>query len=112
MFDTWRTHALVVALAAMSAQLIVLVLIGVFHLPDRDFTTSSFRCIALVYVAFAVIVARWFAAEAFRAAQAGGYVRCLCSAQRRVWVSPRCPRRMLVLLHVRLHRYRQESRWL
>ncbi|MEK6350175.1 MAG: hypothetical protein V4764_22025 [Burkholderia sp.] len=110
MRDVWRANALIAAVAAMAAQLIVLLMMDVFHVPDRAFTSLPFHCAAVAYVAAAVLLAHRFAAHAFRGAVASGHV-CLTSADERlVRVAAHCPRRALVLLHLRLHRYRVDRR--
>ncbi|MBN3727969.1 hypothetical protein [Burkholderia sp. Ac-20379] len=110
MRDAWRANAMLAAVAAMSAQLIVLLLIGVFDLPDRAFTTAGFHCAALGYIAATMGLVHRLAARAFRAALASGHVCATSWAERRVRVAAHCPRRLLVLAHVRLHRYRLDCR--
>jgi hypothetical protein len=100
MRDAWRANALIAAVAAMSAQLIVLLMMDVFHVPDRAFTSMPFHCATLAYLA----------AQAFRYALASGYVRLTSPAERLVRVAAHCPRRALVLLHLRLHRYQVDRR--
>ncbi|WP_414441734.1 hypothetical protein [Burkholderia sp. 22PA0106] len=105
MRDAWRANAMLAAVAAMSAQRVVLLLIGVFHLPDRAFTTDGFHCAALVYIGAAMWFVHRLAAQAFRAALASGHVCATSQAERRVRVAAHCPRRLLVLVHLMLHRY-------
>lgn len=110
MRDAWRANVLIAAVAAMSAQLIVLLLMDVFHVPDRAFTSLPFHCAAVAYLAAAVLLVHRLAAQAFRAALASGYVRLTSPAERLVRVASHCPRRPLVLLHLRLHRYQVDRR--
>jgi hypothetical protein len=110
MRDAWRANALIAAVAAMSAQLIVLLMMDVFHVPDRAFTSMPFHCATLAYLAAAVLLVHRLAAQAFRYALASGYVRLTSPAERLVRVAAHCPRRALVLLHLRLHRYQVDRR--
>ncbi|MCM2550965.1 hypothetical protein [Burkholderia glumae] len=102
--EAWRTYLLIAALAASGAQILVLLSIAVLQIPQHHFTTPTFRCATLVYLAVAVAATRAGARFAFRAGLRRGHVRLEPAAPGTVRVSPRCPLRALVLLHLRLRR--------
>ncbi|MBI0330486.1 hypothetical protein [Burkholderia plantarii] len=104
--EAWRTYLLIVALAAFGAQALVLLSIGVLHVPQSDFTTLTFRCVTLAYLVVAVAAVRAGARFAFRAGIGRGQVRVEPAPGGTVQVSRHCPLRLLVLLHIRLHRDR------
>ncbi|WP_070108549.1 hypothetical protein [Burkholderia plantarii] len=104
--EAWRAYLLIAALAAFGAQALVLLSMGVLHVPQRDFTTPTFRCATLAYLVVAVAAVRAGAHFAFRAGIGRGHVLVEPAPGGTVQVSPRCPLRALVLLYIRLHRDR------
>ncbi len=102
--DMLRAHLLVASLTAVGAEALVCVALLVLPVPQRFFSSTSFRLLAIAVIVGGVIVAREFAQAAFESAIEKHYAM----AGRPVGVASRfaveadCPRRWLVVLHLRL----------
>jgi hypothetical protein len=106
--DQCRAHLLVASLAAALIQVMVLGAMIVFDVPVAVFTSNAFHLAVVALVVAAVFLTRKFSDSAFRAALAGNHVWLGNTRHRTVTLSSHCPRRALVVLHVRLNRKRFE----
>ncbi len=100
--DMLRAHLLVASLTAMGAE--VLVCLGLLLLPVSQHALSStpFRLLAIAVIVSGVIVTRQFAHAAFELALHGHYVTSAGRPARPFAIASNCPRRRLVILHLRL----------
>jgi hypothetical protein len=99
-----RAYLLVASLTAAAIQVLVLVTMRVFGVPETFFTSSVFRMAVLGLLVAAVVLTRRFADAAFRTAQAGNHLATGGEPHDIVTVSSRCPQRAWVVLHVRFSR--------
>lgn len=103
--EQWRAYLFVAALAAVAIQAVVFIAILVLHVRTDVFTSPPFRIGVVAAIAGAVHVVRLLARDAFRDAIANRHAQVVGWQHRTVTVSAHCPRRVLVLLHVRLNRH-------
>jgi Na+/serine symporter len=102
--DMLRAHLLVASLTAVGAEALVCIALLVLPLSQQFFGSASFRLFAIAVVVGGVIGAREFAQAAFEAAVDKHHAMPAgCAA----WpvefaVDADCPRRWLVVLHLRL----------
>ncbi|WP_233801668.1 hypothetical protein [Paraburkholderia sp. HP33-1] len=100
--DMLRAHLLVASLTAVGAEALLCVALPVLPVSESFFGSTSFRMFALVLIVGSVVVAREFAQVAFEFAVRRDYA---IRAVRDAWpavIAANCPRRWLVVLHLRL----------
>ena len=102
--DMLRAHLLVASLTAVGTEAVVCVALLVLPVSQQFFVSTSFRLLAIAVIVGGVIVAREFAQAAFAFAVEHHHA---LPANRSAWpvefeVTPDCPRRWLVILHLRL----------
>lgn len=102
--DMLRAHLLVASLTAMGAEVLVCITLLVVPVTQAFFGSASFRLFAMAVIVGGVIVAREFAQAAFESAIDSHHARAV---NRSAWpvefaVEVDCPRRWLVVLHLRL----------
>lgn len=97
-----RAHLLVASLTAMGAE--ALVCLGLLVLPVSPYALSStpFRLLAIAVIVSGVIVTRQFAHAAFELALQEHYATGTGRAAWPFSIASNCPRRWLVILHLRL----------
>ncbi|WP_322015695.1 hypothetical protein [Paraburkholderia sp. J12] len=105
LIEQLRTYLQLAALSAILIQAVVFIAILVLQVPQAVFTSAPFRVGAAVAVALSVYAMRGLARDAFRDALASRHARLVGWQRRTVALGPECPRRLLVLLHVRLNRH-------
>ncbi|MBN3846531.1 hypothetical protein G3N58_06745 [Paraburkholderia sp. Ac-20342] len=99
--DMLRAHLLVASVTAMGADTLLCVTLPMLPVSHTFFASMSFRLFALALIVGGVVVAREFAQVAFEFAvkhdyaTAGGHVSPVA-------IAAGCPRRWLVVLHLRL----------
>ncbi|EIF31079.1 hypothetical protein BCh11DRAFT_06595 [Burkholderia sp. Ch1-1] len=100
--DMLRAHLLVASLTAMGTE--VLVCLGLLLLPvsQHAFNSTPFRLLAIAVIVSGVIVTRQFAHAAFELAREGHYATGAGRPARPFAIASNCPRRWLVILHLRL----------
>ncbi|ASV99229.1 hypothetical protein [Paraburkholderia aromaticivorans] len=100
--DMLRAHLMVASLTAMGAE--VLVCLGLLLLPVSRyaFGSTSFRLLAVAVIVSGVIVTRHVAHLAFEFALRGHYASGGGRPAQSVAIASNCPRRWLVILHLRL----------
>ncbi|PXW14564.1 hypothetical protein [Paraburkholderia caballeronis] len=103
-----RAYLLVASLAATFIDAVVIVALCVFDVPEHVFQSFPFRIGVLIAVAVTLVVARNVAGFAFRSAVESRHAVVSDAPCRTVSVSADCPRRVLVIFHVRLNRRRLE----
>ncbi|NIE86144.1 MULTISPECIES: hypothetical protein [unclassified Burkholderia] len=106
LLDACRADLLVASLAALAAQSAMLLSILLLGVPTRDFTTPLFHHIVLAYLVGATVIVRRLARHAFHAAVESERVRLSSTPEPHVQVDDPCPLRVLVVLHIHLHRQR------
>jgi hypothetical protein len=100
--DMLRAHLLVASLTAVGAEVLVCVALLVLPVSPHLFGSTAFRLLALALIVSGVIVTREFAQVAFDIALSHHYVLPDERLARPLAVAPDCPRRWLVVLHLRL----------
>lgn len=99
---------MVASLTAMGAEVLVCLALLVLPVSPHAFSSAPFRLLAVALIISGVIVTREFAQAAFELALQGHYATRATQATqagRRAWpvaVASSCPRRWLVILHLRL----------
>jgi hypothetical protein len=102
--DMLRAHLLVASLTAVGAEVLVCVALLILPVSQAFFGSASFRLFAMALIVGGVITAREFAQAAFESAIEQHHAMPL---RRSAWpdafaVRADCPRRWLVVLHLRL----------
>ena len=97
--DMLRAHLLVASLTAAGAQAVLCIALLLEPVPEQFFASAPFRLLAIVVMIGGVIATREFAHAAFQIAVKRRHTMSGASA---VQVAPDCPRRWLVILHLRL----------
>ncbi|WP_043201988.1 hypothetical protein [Paraburkholderia acidipaludis] len=100
-----RAYLYLAGLAATLIQAVVFISIVIFRVPQDIFTAPAFRIGIAVAIAGVTWGLRHLAREAFRSALASRHAHLVGWERRTVALSAQCPRRSLVLLHVRLNRH-------
>ncbi|MFP6562793.1 hypothetical protein WJ542_31510 [Paraburkholderia sp. B3] len=98
-----RAYLYLAGLAAILIQAVVFIAIFVFRVPQEVFATPAFRIGVVLAIAGITWGLRHLAREAFRNALASRHAHLVGWERRTVALSAQCPRRRLVLLHVRLN---------
>lgn len=99
--DQLRANLVVASLAATFLQSWAMLAIAVLGVPQSVFTSSIFRLLAILFVVSVVAGVHVLANASFHAAIEYGYARLGGGCDRAVVLSPYCPRRSLVALHLR-----------
>ncbi|PCE22159.1 hypothetical protein BWP39_21025 [Paraburkholderia acidicola] len=99
--DMLRVHLMAACFAAMGIQVVALLALLVSPLSEQTFDSTAFRICAIVMIGIAVIGARRFAQLAYDAAVQSAHATVQTHRARPVAVSHDCPRRELVVLHLR-----------
>jgi hypothetical protein len=105
LIEQLRAYLQLAALSAILIQAVVFIAIVVLQVPQAVFTSALFRIGAALAIAVSVYAMRGLARDAFRDALASRHARLVGWQRRTVALGPECPRRLLVLLHVRLNRH-------
>ncbi|HEX3378958.1 MAG TPA: hypothetical protein VHU21_04025 [Paraburkholderia sp.] len=99
--DMLRAHLLVASLTAVGTEALLCIALPVLPVSDAFFASASFRLFALALIVGGVVIAREFAEVAFEVAVRRDHaVRAVLE-----WpaaIASNCPRRWLVVLHLRL----------
>ena len=100
--DMLRAHLLVASLTAMGAEVLACLVLLVLPVSQNDLGSMPFRLLAAAVIVGGVIVTRQFAHAAFELALQGHYATGAGRSARVVAIASNCPRRWLVILHLRL----------
>ncbi|HEX3381493.1 MAG TPA: hypothetical protein VHU21_17115, partial [Paraburkholderia sp.] len=102
--DMLRAHLLVASLTAVGTEAVVCVALLVLPVSPQFFGSTSFRLFVIALIVGGVIVAREFAQAAFALAVDRHHAMPVNQSTVPVEfaVTPDCPRRWLVILHLRL----------
>lgn len=102
-----RAYLLVASLGAACIDACVVIAMFVFDVPERTFTSTDFRIAMAASLLLLILASRSLAAVAYRAAIASRHAAVDATQGRcRVALRDDCPNRLLVLLHIRIHRQR------
>jgi hypothetical protein len=100
-----RAYLLVASLGAACIDACVVIAMLVFDLPERIFTSADFRIAMALSLLLLMFAARSLAAVAYQAALATRHATVNgVRGRSRVALRDDCPNRLLVLLHIRIHR--------
>ncbi|NUY35208.1 hypothetical protein F0160_32690 [Paraburkholderia sp. JPY303] len=100
--DMLRAHLLVASLTAAGTEALLCIALPVVPVSDAFFASASFRLFALGLIIGGVVIAREFSEVAFELAVRRDYAIRAARGARPAVVSANCPRRWLVVLHLRL----------
>jgi hypothetical protein len=102
--DMLRAHLLVASLTAAGTELVICVALLVLPVSRHFVGSTSFRLLAIAVIISGVLVAREFAQDAFEFAIESRHARQVnrFNCPPGFAVPPDCPRRWLVILHLRL----------
>ncbi|NML31143.1 hypothetical protein [Paraburkholderia antibiotica] len=100
--DMLRAHLLIASLTAVGVEVVLCLALPVLPVPEAFFDSTSFRLFALAVIVGGVAVAREFAQDAFYSALQRDFVTPAGVGNASVALAPDCPRRWLVVLHLRL----------
>jgi hypothetical protein len=92
------------SLAAAAIQMAALLSIGLFGVPEAVFTSGPFRLVATASIVCIVLLVKRIARAAFLSALSLDYATITDTHSNATSVSPVCPVRMLVILHLRFNR--------
>lgn len=95
-----RAHVVTACVAATAIDVAVVCLLFFCKFPESTFETTSFRALTFTLLLAAVLVARHAAHLAFRDAIRRRHARFVGPQEDAVCVSPLCPARRLVILHL------------
>jgi hypothetical protein len=99
-----RAYLVTASLAAAAIQMGALVSIGLFGVPEDVFTSGTFRLAAAATIVCIVLLIKRIARAAFLSALSHEYAIVTDAQSNATSVSPICPVRTLVILHLRLNR--------
>lgn len=102
--DMLRAYLITASLAATLMEAFILLALFPFSVPAADFQSTPFRLMACVLIVGAVMLVRQLARAAYRSAVANKYATFRGSQSQVVALSPGCPGRSLVILHLRFNR--------
>ncbi|MFM0740202.1 hypothetical protein PQQ51_23430 [Paraburkholderia xenovorans] len=100
--DMLRAHLMAASVTAMGAEVVVCIALLISRVSQQTLSSPSFRLFALAVIVVGVIVIRRVAQAAFELAIAGRRVVPCLSPLRPAQVLTDCPRKRLVILHLRL----------
>jgi hypothetical protein len=99
--DMLRAHLMVASLTAMGAEALMLLVLLVLPIPPQTASSTLFRLLALAVIMSGVIVMRQLAHAAFDLALQSHHAAPENWPTRSVSIAANCPRRWLVILHLR-----------
>jgi hypothetical protein len=99
-----RAYVLTASLAAAAIQLAALLSIVLFGVSEDVFSSTTFRLAAVATIVCVVLVTKRIARAAFISALSHDYATITDARSNATSVSPACPVRMLVVLHLRFNR--------
>lgn len=100
-----RAYLLVASMGAACIDACVVIAMLIFDVPERIFTSADFRIAMAISLLLLMLAARSLAAVAYRAALTTRHATVNGVRDRsRVALRDDCPHRLLVLLHIRIHR--------
>jgi hypothetical protein len=102
--DMLRAYLLTASLAAIAIEAAALLSIGLFGVSEDVFTSMTFRVASIVAIVCMVLVTRQVARAAFVSALSHRYASFSEEHSNAIILSPACPDRMLVSLHLRFNR--------
>lgn len=102
--DMLRAYLLTASLAAAAIEVAALLSLGLSGVSDDIFTSTTFRAAAVVAVVCIVMVTKLVAHAAFVSAVSHRYTAFSDACSHSISVSPVCPARRLVILHLRFNR--------
>jgi hypothetical protein len=102
--DMLRAYLMTASLASVFIATLALAALAVFGISDQTFQTQEFRAGAVAAVIFLVLLTRQAAKLAFHTAVANRHTSPIGQRGHRISVSRECPRRQLVILHLRFSR--------
>jgi hypothetical protein len=100
--DMLRAHLLVASLTAAGTEALLCIALPVLPVSDAFFASASFRLFVIALMVGGVVIAREFSQVAFEFAVRRNFA---FRAVREAWpvaIAANCPRRWLVVLHLRL----------
>ncbi|NKJ45662.1 hypothetical protein CIC12_02655 [Burkholderia sp. SG-MS1] len=100
--DMLRAHLLIASLTAVGTEAIVCVALLVLPVSQQFFGSTAFRLLAVAVIVGGVVVTREFAQAAFQIAVKSRHMLPAERCELPVEIGPDCPRRWLVILHLRL----------
>jgi hypothetical protein len=99
-----RAYLLTASLAAAAIQMAALVSIGLFGVSEYVFASLTFRFAAAATIVCIVLFIKRIARAAFVSALSQRYATVTDAHSNTMSISPVCPVRMLVILHLRFDR--------
>ena len=102
--DMLRAYLVTASLAAAAIEAAALVSIILFGVSEAVFTSTTFRVASVVAIVCTVLVTKRVARAAFVSALSHHYAAFTDAHVGIISVSPVCPVRMLVILHLRFNR--------
>jgi hypothetical protein len=100
--DMLRAHLLVASVTAAGTEALLGIALPVLPVSDAFFASVSFRLVALAVIVGGVVIAREFAQAAFELAVRRDFAIRAARGARPAVIAVNCPRRWLVVLHLRL----------
>ncbi|WP_233849169.1 hypothetical protein [Paraburkholderia sp. HD33-4] len=100
--DMLRAHLLVASLTAAGTEALLCTALPVLPVSDAFFTAVSFRLFALALIIGGLVIAREFAGVAVEGAVRRDYAIRAAGGAWPAVIAANCPRRWLVVLHLRL----------
>jgi hypothetical protein len=102
--DMLRAYLVTASLAATAIEALALLSIGLFGVSEHVFASVTFRVASVVTIVCIVLVTKRVARVAFMSALSHRYASFTDGHSNAIAVSPVCPVRMLVILHLRFNR--------
>jgi hypothetical protein len=102
--DMMRAYLVTASLAAIAMDAAALLSIDLFGASEDVFTSMTFRVASVVAIVCIVLVTRQVARAAFVSALSHRYASFSEEHSNAIILSPACPDRMLVSLHLRFNR--------
>jgi hypothetical protein len=102
--DMLRAYLITASLAATLMEAVALLALFPFGMSEEAFQSTPFRLVACASIVGAVMLIRQLARVAYRSAVANHYATFRGSHAQEVALSPGCPGRRLVILHLRFNR--------
>lgn len=100
--DMLRAHLLAAAFAALAVQVAALASLLLFGIAESAFDSSAFRASSALAIIAGIFAARRIAHFAFSGAVKSHHATCCDRLTKCISVASDCPRRHLVILHLRL----------
>jgi len=99
-----RAYLIPASLAAALTEVGAILTLMLFRVSEQAFHSLTFRVMSAVIIATAVVLTRQRAYRAFRAAVDARFVSYHDSNEQTLYLSPACPEREWVMLHLRFRR--------